>query len=201
MADMSAHVKLLQQQDPDVEHIVVWSQFVVAYHLQQEPPNPGWRKANIEGPVFLVRRCSTPRYQLLVKNQMNNNNDLVDNLHPDWELDCQTNYVFYKVEDTTKKIRGLWFHQDSERQKVEAALEKVLTELRSRPEAPLERSTPPEAPAAEGHGDYQYQGGADERVFVSPAVLRQALHSLSDDEGFTRMFMQKLREASQRTAQ
>jgi len=200
MADMSAHVKLLQQQDPDVEHIVVWSQFVVAYHLQQEPPNPGWRKANIEGPVFLVRRRSAPRYQLLVKNQMNNN-DLVDIIHPDWELDCQTSYVFYKVEDAAKKIRGLWFHQDSERQKFERALEQVLAELRAKPEAqaPQGRSAPPEAPPAGGQGDHQLQGGSDERVFVSPAVLRQALHSLSDDEGFTRLFMQKLREAQQKS--
>merc|ERR1712060_520981 len=60
-------------------------------------------------------------------------NDLLDDLHPDWELDCQKNYVFYKVEDPTKRIRGLWFHDDMERQKLESALEKTLEEIRSQP--------------------------------------------------------------------
>jgi len=120
----------LQAQDYEIEHIVAYSKFVVAYLLQQEGPNPGWRKANIEGPVYLVRRRRAPIYQLLVKNQFSNN-DLRDNLHPDWELDCQKNYVFYKVEDPSKQIHGLWFHDDSERQKLEKTLETVLEELRN----------------------------------------------------------------------
>lgn len=51
----------LQQQDPEIDSIVAYSKFVVAYMLQQDGPNPGWRKANIEGPVYLVRRCGLPR--------------------------------------------------------------------------------------------------------------------------------------------
>eukprot|EP00449_Zooxanthella_nutricula_P005986 CAMPEP_0198500350 /NCGR_PEP_ID=MMETSP1462-20131121/8120_1 /TAXON_ID=1333877 /ORGANISM="Brandtodinium nutriculum, Strain RCC3387" /LENGTH=140 /DNA_ID=CAMNT_0044229359 /DNA_START=18 /DNA_END=436 /DNA_ORIENTATION=- len=119
----------LQQQDPDIDSIVICSKFVVAYLLQQTPPNPGWRKANIEGPVYLVRRSTAPRYQMLVKNQFSTH-DLLDNLHHAWELDCQQNYVFYKVEDPQKRIRGLWFHDDQERKKMEEALEATLEELR-----------------------------------------------------------------------
>merc|ERR1719386_296657 len=120
----------LQKQDFDIEHIVAYSKFVVVYLLQQDGPNPGWQKANIEGPVYLVRRQTAPRYQLLVKNQFSTN-DLIDSLHPDWELDCQKNYVFYKVEDPSKRIRGLWFHDDAERQKIEQILQKTLEEIRS----------------------------------------------------------------------
>jgi len=123
----------LQEKDPDIDHIVAYSQFVVAYLLQQDGANPGWRKANIDGPVYLVRRRVAPRYQLLVKNQFNTS-DLSDNLHPEWELDCQNNYVFYKVKDPAKRIRGLWFHHDQERKKIEDALNKVLEELRTQPE-------------------------------------------------------------------
>lgn len=136
----------LQQQDYQIDHIAVYSKFVVAYLLQQDGPNPGWRKASIEGPVYLVRRQTAPRYQLLVKNQFSTN-DLVDNLHPDWELDCQKNYVFYKVEDPSKRIRGLWFHDDAERQKLEAALEKTLEEIRSKPTEPQTEPQPIGAPA------------------------------------------------------
>merc|ERR1719491_1314668 len=125
----------LQMSDPAIDMIVAYSKFVVAYLLQQEGPNPGWRKANMEGPVYLVRRRGAPRYQLLVKNQFSTS-DLLDALHPDWELDCQKNYVFYKVEDHTKQIRGLWFHDDSERQRIEGILEKTLLEIRQGPPEP-----------------------------------------------------------------
>jgi len=125
----------LQLQDPEITQIIVYSKFVVAYLLQQDGPNPGWRKANIEGPVYIVRRRTAPRYQLMVKNQLHMN-DLLDSLHPDWELDCQKNYVFYKVQDATKRIRGLWFHDDAERQKIESTLEKTLEEIRSAPHEP-----------------------------------------------------------------
>merc|ERR1719188_2621008 len=81
-ARLKGMLESLQQQDPDISNIVVYSKFVVAYLLQQDGPNPGWRKANIEGPVYLVRRRALPRYQLLVKNQFSNN-DLLDDLHPD----------------------------------------------------------------------------------------------------------------------
>jgi len=130
----------LQQTDFDIDHIVMYSKFVVAYLLQQDGPNPGWRKANIEGPVYLVRRRTTPKYQLLVKNQFSTN-DLLDSLHPEWELDLQKNYIFYKVEDPSKRIRGLWFHDDTERQKLEGALQKTLDELRKPSEPEPKRST------------------------------------------------------------
>eukprot|EP00441_Pelagodinium_beii_P024283 CAMPEP_0197655242 /NCGR_PEP_ID=MMETSP1338-20131121/39337_1 /TAXON_ID=43686 ORGANISM="Pelagodinium beii, Strain RCC1491" /NCGR_SAMPLE_ID=MMETSP1338 /ASSEMBLY_ACC=CAM_ASM_000754 /LENGTH=235 /DNA_ID=CAMNT_0043230855 /DNA_START=1 /DNA_END=708 /DNA_ORIENTATION=- len=130
---MARVTSLLREQDPDISHPVIHSQFVVAYLLQQDGPNPGWRKANIEGAVYLVKRNTFPKYQLLVKNQFNTS-DLLDNLHPDWELDCQKNYIFYKVEDTNERIRGLWFHDDTERQKIENALESVLEEIRKQPE-------------------------------------------------------------------
>jgi len=207
----------LQQQDREIEHIVVFSRFVVAYLLQQDGPNPGWRKANIEGPVYLVRRKTVPRYQVLVKSQVNTN-DLLDNIHPDWELDCQKNYVFYKVEDPTKRIRGLWFHEDQERQRIESALEKTLEEIRTAPQAepqvePMpakpKAAPPPEQPApvpvsqplesAQVDSLYTQFGLASpepapqESVTVTLATLRSALHSLADDDAFLKMVMLKLK--------
>merc|ERR1719201_2583383 len=127
-AQYESMLGMLHDMDADVDHIVAYFKFAVAYLLQQEPPNQGWCKANIEGPLYIVRRRSAPRFQLIVKNQ-SSSNDLVDRLHPDWELDCgQKNYVFYKVEDPSKRVRGLWFHDDAERQALEQVLEKILEE-------------------------------------------------------------------------
>jgi len=203
----------LQHQDPNIDHIVIYSKFVVGYLLQQAGPNPGWRKANIEGPVYLVRRRGTPRYQLLVKNQFSAN-DLLDSVHPDWELDCQTNYVFYKVEDASKRIRGLWFHDDAERLKLESALEKTLEEIRqsSEPQTePQPRKMEPAQPEPcrpnpgidTSQMDNLYaqlgltrpmEAAPQDRVTVSMASLRTALKALADDDNFVRMLMQKLKE-------
>mmetsp|Transcript_75917 Transcript_75917/g.138880 ORF Transcript_75917/g.138880 Transcript_75917/m.138880 type:complete len:197 (+) Transcript_75917:78-668(+) len=182
----------LKQKDAQIDHIVVFSKFVVAYVLQQDGPKPGWQKANIEGSVYLVRRKSGPRYQLLVKNQASNN-DLIDNLHADWELDCQKNYVFYKVEDPTKRIRGLWFHDDAERQKLEAALEKTLGEIRT---APAEPQGEPQAAESEPVAESQEKPADSqpgEVILVSKDALRATFHALADDDAFIEAFMSKLK--------
>jgi len=146
----------LQRQDRAIDHVVLHSKFVVAYLLQHDGPTPGWRKANVEGPMYLVRRRAVPRYRLLVKNQLQSGGqpgtgDLLDDVHPDWELDCQANYIFYKVEDPAKKIRGLWVHDDTERQKIEAAIEKTLQEIRNKPPEPTAEA-PPQVYAQQGGG-------------------------------------------------
>lgn len=202
----------LQQSDPLIDQIVAYSKFVVAYLLQQDGPNPGWRKANIEGPVYLVRRRGAPRYQLQVKNQFTTN-DLLDDLHADWELDCQKNYVFYKVEDPSKQIRGLWFHDDAERQRIEGVVEKTLTEIRKAPQEP--QHDPPPLPMAAGQTEreaiidtYSSQqsntgttksvapvpAAAQESVTITASSLKSALHALADDDAFISTVMQKLKD-------
>uniref|UniRef100_A0A7S1EXY6 mRNA-decapping enzyme-like protein n=1 Tax=Noctiluca scintillans TaxID=2966 RepID=A0A7S1EXY6_NOCSC len=190
----------LQQQDYEIDHIVAYFKFVVAYLLQQDGPNPGWRKANIEGPVYLVRRRCAPRYQLLVNNQFSTN-DLLDNLHPEWELDCQKNYVFYKVEDPSKRIRGLWFHDDAERVRLESILEKTLEEIRKKGE-PLTEPQPVQV--SKMHGEImsgieshtaQAPAAEGERVVVTRESLRAALHALADDGNFLNVVLQKLKDS------
>lgn len=200
-----------QQQDPDIEAIVMHTKFVVAYLLQQDGTNPGWRKANTEGPLYLVRRRSAPRYELLVKNQLSSN-DLVDHLHPEWELDCQKNYVFYKVEDPNNRIRGLWFDDDTEREKLEVALERTLAELRAgETEAGAAQvaqesdsvtdnavnfgPTKPQGESTASSGrELQSSGVAGDRLTVSRETLRAALHALAEDDSFVGAVMQKLKD-------
>lgn len=213
MARYKGMLESLQQQDHSIDKVCVFSKFVVTYFLQQESENPGWCKANIEGPLYLVERRASPKYQLLVKNQCSPN-DLLDNLHPDWEIDCQKNYVFYKV-DGGKRIRGLWFHEDSERIKLETALEHALADMRTGYRQPemhfgegsAERGTLEEGadlqnlyaqfglakPSNISGGDQQLAGTDDDSVTVSTRTLRNVFHSLADNEGFIGAVMQKLK--------
>ncbi|CAE6924790.1 unnamed protein product [Symbiodinium natans] len=183
----------LQQQDPDISQIVTYSKFVVAYFLQQDGQSPGWRKANIEGPVYLVRRKTVPLYQIIVKNQFSTS-DLIDNLHPEWELDCQKNYIFYKIEDPSKQIRGLWFHNDAERVKIENMLEQTMEEIRNKgmdvqPPTKQVAAQPPRLGESAANGDTQSADG----VLVTKEGVRSALHAMADDDAFLETIMQKLK--------
>eukprot|EP00913_Durusdinium_trenchii_P031294 g29301.t1 len=76
---MRGMLEPLQQQDPAITQIVTYSKFVVAYLLQHDGASPGWRKANIEGPVYVVKRSTAPLYRIIVKNQFSTT-DLIDDL-------------------------------------------------------------------------------------------------------------------------
>merc|ERR1719374_51910 len=97
---------------------------------------------------------------------------------------------FYRVEDPNKPIRGLWFHDDAERQKLEAALEKTLDELRKEKFEPVtdERFRQEKAPAV------QAQSQTQDRAIVSRDGLRSVFHALAEDQSFLDTVMQKLRE-------
>merc|ERR1712224_335897 len=98
----------------------------------------GWKKADVEGPLYLVRRAgSLPHFQLILRGASDDMGhpigvDLRDGIHADWETDFQPHYVFYKTEDTNKQIRGLWFHSDAERQKLHDELDTVLDLVRKK---------------------------------------------------------------------
>jgi len=198
MSESQEHLKQFQAADPHVQQIVASSKFVVTYLLQQDGASPGWRKANIEGPVYVVRRRVAPWYQLIVKNK-NSSNNLTDFLHANWELDCQKNYIFYKVEDPMKRIRGLWFYDDDERTRLEGEIEKLLEESGrspndppvslSQPE-PARHEPPPTQPLAQPKASPRNRGSPS--VNVTQQGLSAALDSLADDDNFLSAVMHSL---------
>lgn len=218
--DDTKRVQKLQEKDSEVDAIVAHSKFAVAYYLHQDGNNPGWKKANLEGPVFIVRRKTHPRYQLWVTQSATGNvmqnldtaPHLMDNLTAGWELDCQKNYVFYKVQEAQEKIRGLWFHDDTERLKMERALEETLDKIRNGEDRIVEPTkAPADAPAPfQASGNHMVQdqlysqfglrntdqAASPDSVVVTKASLRQALHALVDDDNFLNDAMNKLKEKS-----
>jgi hypothetical protein len=118
-------------QDDDIDDIAFESTNGAVYKLlpAARGGKDGWHKTDIEGPVYLVRRCCSPKYKLLIQSKHfeDHSKDLYDELDADWEVDFQTNYVFYYP---SKNIRGIWFEEDGERKRMQKVLEKTLKELR-----------------------------------------------------------------------
>lgn len=208
----AADQRMLLQQDPDIEQVVAHCKFVVTYFMEQDANRTGWRKSDIEGPVVIVRRRTAPRYVLIVKNSANGK-ELRDAVHPDWELDCQEHYVFFKVEDAGQRIRGLWFDNDNDRIKLEQVLERIFEELRNPPPVDtlpsqrqdLSKAAPGlGAPPARDHSKPQngHQLGiiesqtAPSQLVITKDSLRASILSLADDDQFLDMIMQRLQNHS-----
>lgn len=200
----------MQQADPSITEMVSWTKLVVLYLLQQDGDSPGWRISGIEGSLFMVARNCEPKYRLIIKNDKGTS-DLVDDFHPDWEVDAKQSYIFYKVEQTAKRIRGLWFHDDAERMKLEEDIDKILGWIRPEGHVPLclrdGEVAPPTAKDGSGSGGddvrnkLQSMGKAgggmptDQVVQTNANVLRASLHSLVDEDAFLEMVYSQLKGA------
>merc|ERR1719440_2650873 len=190
----------MMQADNQLFALKSYVNFVVVYLLQNDGDAPGWRKAGIEGTLFIAERKSEPKWQLIIKNN-SGTNDLVDNFHMDWELDIKTNYVFYRVEDTSKRIRGIWFHDDSERQKFGEEVTDLVNSLR--PED-YNKSAEAEVAGASAAADVRAQLASmgavvhkdmpsDVLVTANAQTMRLALHTLVDDEAWLDMVVSQLK--------
>jgi hypothetical protein len=125
-AEAEEHFKQFQAVDPHAASIVSSSESVVTYvfHNLHGTASPVYV---FRGPVYIIGRRVAPWYQLIVKGK-NSKNNLIDYLHPGSRLDCQKNYIFYKVEGRTERSRRLWFRDDAERIKLEGEIEAFAKE-------------------------------------------------------------------------
>lgn len=192
----------LQAIDPEIDTKIAYSKHVVSYVLSQEGGTASWKKADIQGTGYLVRRKTEPKYRLFVKSELSSG-DLLDTPHPLWELDCKPNYIFYKTEDPSKPIKGLWFNDDSERMKFEEMIQGFIDEMRSAAGMDAAPTSQPveQAKKAAEHDEVKAQlntmglSGPTKgppSVQVTRQSLRTSLHGLVDDDSFMQMLMQQL---------
>jgi hypothetical protein len=154
----------LRPNDKEIDSIVAYSKATVVFFLQKDVPDPGWTREGIEGPVYLYRRRTLPRFALLIKNRLGE--DLLDYCHRFWQvetLETAKNYVFYQTEKKEDRIRGLWFKDDNERMKILTALQNTLAELQGAPS-------------------------------VKEGLLSEAFHDLAEDDSIVALVMNTLTE-------
>lgn len=201
-------IDALQAIDPDITRKVAYSKACVLYELNTGAGSPAWQKTKYEGTCYWIERKTEPKVQIWLKSVKNTDGseDFKETPGLDWELDCKPNFVFYKTGDKSVPIRGLWFPDDSDRQKWEDMIDRTITQLR---EAAGMNSTGEkrvegvDKPDAEAHSDVKDQlasmgktgpNKAPLSVQVTKASLRTSLHGLVDDDKFMQMLMQKLYE-------
>jgi hypothetical protein len=98
--------------------IMATASFVTVYEFH----GGKWKKLDVEGCMFLVRRSSSPVFQLMVLNKMCPD----DHVTELGEIEVNDTYL---MMSTPTGIQGYWFYDSQERQLVTLQIQKALNEL------------------------------------------------------------------------
>lgn len=95
------------------------------------------------GSLFVVKRSSTPRFQMIVMNR-NSKNNLVVPLAKKFQMQVREPYLIFRFNTNDKapqRVRGIWFHDDKERNKIVQILDKAVKSLSMTVEEPVAPKT------------------------------------------------------------
>ncbi len=101
-----------------IMRIMATASFVTVYEFH----GGKWKKLDVEGCMFLVRRSLFPTFQLIVLNKMCPDDHVTE--LGDFEVNDT-----YLMMSTPTGIQGFWFYDSQERQLVTLQIQKALNEL------------------------------------------------------------------------
>ncbi|CAN6286254.1 unnamed protein product [Urochloa humidicola] len=107
------NLSVLRRLDPAVTDILITAAHVVTYTFDGAIQE--WSRKHVEGSLFVVKRNTQPRFQLVIMNRLNTEN-LVQDLLTDFEVDVQVPYVMYR--NAADEVLGIWFYNPQECEEV-----------------------------------------------------------------------------------
>jgi len=124
-----ANLRVLQRLDSTIQDIICSATHVVLYEFSQS--NQAWEKKNIEGSLFIVSSSSSSSssYKVIVLNR-NSINNLEVRISDAFQMQVKEPYLIFR-DSTKSDIRGLWFHDDTERTFVSKCLNGVVQRLKN----------------------------------------------------------------------
>ena len=177
-ASQQQSLSSLKRVDPEITEILASATHATLYNFASEE----WERGDVEGPLFIAKRRSQPRYRLVVLNRLSMSN-LVEDVDAGFEIEVVDRYLIFRRADDQARIRGLWFHSLEEHAAIGALLEKVQADAAREAAAP---PPPPPAPAAShyegaaqlltglaigGAGGTPSRGGGASPGLLSPALF------------------------------
>ncbi|KAH8063643.1 mRNA-decapping enzyme [Aureococcus anophagefferens] len=148
-ASQQQSLSSLKRVDPEITEILASATHATLYNFASEE----WERGDVEGPLFIAKRRSQPRYRLVVLNRLSMSN-LVEDVDAGFEIEVVDRYLIFRRADDQARIRGLWFHSLEEHAAIGALLEKLLTGL-----------------AIGGAGGTPSRGGGASPGLLSPALF------------------------------
>ncbi|EUD70391.1 hypothetical protein YYG_04360 [Plasmodium vinckei petteri] len=118
--------KMLKSIDIYITEIIMKSCFVTVYKMNENELK--WKRADIEGFLYIVKRSLKPFYRLIITNKKNENH-LLEDINSNMNLSTDQNYIFYKIlneENKSKSIYSLWFYSTEEKEKIYSVLKNIV---------------------------------------------------------------------------
>lgn len=124
----------LQRHDPQITAVIFTAKHTVLYRLDQQ--DQSWQRDEVEGPFFIVERCSPPYYQIIILNRRSIDN-YVHTVKAETLLERQDHYLFFSVAacaadhgsdgPDADEVIGLWFYELPEVEQANNVLNKSQT--------------------------------------------------------------------------
>ncbi|CAA2992641.1 mRNA-decapping enzyme [Olea europaea subsp. europaea] len=127
---------VLQRMDPFINEILMTAAHVTFYEFNVDATQ--WSRKDVEGPLFVVKRNTQPRFQFVVMNRRNEEN-LVENLLQNFEFEVQLPYLLYR--NAAQEVNGIWFYNSRECEEVANLFTRILSSYSKVPRKPLASSS------------------------------------------------------------
>lgn len=127
MADKSGELRMnlaaIKRTDPYAKDIIDSSAHVAFYTFN--PDETEWEKTDVEGAFFVYSRNAEPFNSVFINNRLNTNS-LVEPITAGIELQNQSPFLLYRNE--RNRIRGFWFYNRSECDRIDGLLGRIIKE-------------------------------------------------------------------------
>jgi len=129
-ARKKANLRVLQRLDSSIIDISGYASHVVLYEFIED--SQAWQKRNMEGSLFIAKRSDFPTFKLIVMNRNAKENMYVP-LTPSFQMQVRSPYLIFRVDkdnsNIAQQIRGIWFHDENERETISVLLENIVKKL------------------------------------------------------------------------
>jgi mRNA-decapping enzyme 1B len=121
-----ANLRSLQRLDSNIVDLAITATHVVLYEFSNAKRT--WEKKNIEGSLFVTKRSDAPRFKLIILNRSSNENLEVP-ITASFQMQVKDPYMIFRDGCSQDEIRGIWFHDDKERESIGSYLDQVVKSL------------------------------------------------------------------------
>ena len=100
-------MSVLKRMDEDILEILYSATHVAVYEF--DTSRRSWKRSDIEGTLFLVKRCSAPRFRMIVVNSKRIDNFMEE---VDGSLECEVLQTFLLYTRGNNQLYGIWFYDE-----------------------------------------------------------------------------------------
>jgi mRNA-decapping enzyme 1B len=122
--DNDHNLKILQRVDPEVDEVLATAGHVCLYYMHVTSQQ--WTRKNVEGSLFLLKRKSQPRFQMMVLNKLATEN-YIETIHGSFDFEVNAPYLMYTHGNS--EIHGIWFYDEDDLHRLSTLLNRVKAGL------------------------------------------------------------------------